>query len=89
MLDAKTISKDCLAVYQAIRDIVDVICPAADVVEVKHAKWIDEHLECSICGRSISEICDADSSLSFGIEHEMKWCPFCGAKMVKGGVAYE
>lgn len=30
----KTISKDCIAVYQAIRDIVDVICPVADVVEV-------------------------------------------------------
>lgn len=35
---AKTITNDSIAVYQAIRDIVDVICPAADVVEVVRCK---------------------------------------------------
>lgn len=35
---AKTISKDCLVVYQAIRDIVQVICPAVEVEPVVHCK---------------------------------------------------
>ena len=36
---AKTISKDCLVVYQAIRDIVDTICPAVEAKPVVHAHW--------------------------------------------------
>ena len=62
----------------------DIMCfPAADVVEVKHGYWKDlEYGTCSICNRSIREICDADSSLDYGVlEHEIKVCPFCGAKI--------
>ena len=58
--------------------------PSADVEEVKHAKWEYECLECSICKRNISEICDADSYLTSGIEDELLFCPFCGAKMDGG-----
>ncbi len=50
-------------------------------VAVACGKWEGENFECSACGRCITEICDADSYLSYGIELEMKWCPFCGAKM--------
>lgn len=55
--------------------------PTADVVEVKHGEWRHECLECSACKRNISEICDADSYLTSDIEHELLYCPFCGAKM--------
>ena len=55
--------------------------PTADVVEVKHGEWKGESLTCSVCKRDISEIYDADSYMSYGIEDELKWCPFCGAKM--------
>lgn len=58
--------------------------PTADVEEVKHGKWEGEALTCSVCDRNISEICDADSYLSYGIEDELICCPFCGAKMDGG-----
>lgn len=55
--------------------------PTADVVEMKHGEWKHECVECSVCKRNISEICDADSYLTSGIEYELLFCPFCGAKM--------
>jgi hypothetical protein len=58
--------------------------PTADVVEVKHGEWKHECVECSVCKRNISEICDADSYLTSGIEYELLFCPFCGAKMDGG-----
>lgn len=44
--------------------------PAADVVEVRHGKWIEDHefFKCSECG------CLTDYRLS-------NFCPDCGAKM--------
>ncbi len=54
----------------------------ADVQEVKHGYWKDtEYGTCSVCDRKISEIYDADSSMSYGILDELTTCPFCGAKM--------
>lgn len=46
------------------------IYPAADVVEVRHGKWIEDHefFKCSECG------CLTDYRLS-------NFCPDCGAKM--------
>jgi hypothetical protein len=44
-------------------------CPAADVVEVRHGCWIDNHngtFTCSVCG---------------GRASKMAWCGHCGAKM--------
>lgn len=44
-------------------------CPAADVVEVRHGCWIDNHngtFTCSVCG---------------GRASKMAWCGRCGAKM--------
>lgn len=55
--------------------------PTADVKEVKRGRWIGEALECSVCKRNISEIYDADSYMSSGIEDELTFCPFCGADM--------
>lgn len=78
----KTISKDTIAVYQAIRDIVNTICPAADVVHVIHGEWLNanvlncsEVFECSECGYSF----DHD-----GYQHFFNYCPNCGAKMDGG-----
>ena len=51
--------------------------PAADVVEVRHGRWIYEpgHIpHCSECGRYSD---DADTG-------EAICCPFCGAKMDGG-----
>jgi len=48
--------------------------PAADVVPVRHGKWIDEpgHIpHCSECGRYSD---DAETG-------EAICCPFCGARM--------
>lgn len=55
-----------------------------EYVEVKHGEWKHECLECSVCKRNISEIYDADSYMAYGIEDELKYCPYCGAKMDGG-----
>lgn len=66
--------------YNSVYNLIQEI-PSADVEEVKHGEWKYECLECSICKRNISEICDADSYLTSGIEYKLLFCPFCGAKM--------
>lgn len=56
---------------------IEVAIPAADVVEVKHGRWIDERqeglssfsAECSLCGKRI---------LAY---FHYYYCPNCGAKM--------
>ena len=70
---------DCFTVVQdTISDI-----PTADVAEVVRGKWIGESLECSACKRSIREIYDAESCMSYGIEDDLHYCPFCGAKITE------
>ena len=62
--------------------------PAADVVEVKHGKWIEVHkeniwndivpvLECSACGKYTVG--------TRGIMTKSNYCPNCGAKMCAEG----
>lgn len=77
------------ALYKAT-DIYNVIksAPTADVVEVRHGKWIENQeplgwrdvdcAECSVCHESW--IIDEDSSID---DYECMWhyCPHCGAKM--------
>ena len=65
--------------------------PTADVVEVRHGKWIENQeplgwcdvdcAECSVCHESW--IIDEDSSID---DYECMWhyCPHCGAKMDGG-----
>ena len=65
--------------------------PAADVVEVRHGKWVETQeplgwrdvncAECSVCHESW--IIDEDSSID---DYEYMWhyCPNCGAKMDGG-----
>lgn len=80
------------ALYKAT-DIYNVIksAPTADVVEVRHGKWIETQeplgwcdvdcAECSVCHESW--IIDEDSSID---DYECMWhyCPNCGAKMDGG-----
>ena len=77
------------ALYKAT-DIYNVIksAPTADVVEVRHGKWVETQeplgwcdvdcAECSVCHESW--IIDEDSSID---DYECMWhyCPHCGAKM--------
>lgn len=69
-----------MADLTSLREVIEDT-PTADVVEVKHGEWKHECLECSVFKRNISEICDADSYLTSGIEDELLFCPYCGAKM--------
>ena len=69
---------------QARAKVIILGQPTADVEEVQHGKWEHECLECSVCKRNISEIYDADSYMAYGIEDELKYCPYCGAKMDGG-----
>ena len=57
--------------------------PAADVQEVKHAKWVHygEDIQCSNCGHVTDDICyegDADSGYYTVLPH---YCSNCGARM--------
>ena len=77
------------ALYKAT-DIYNVIksAPTADVVEVRHGKWVETQeplgwcdvdcAECSVCHESW--IIDEDSSID---DYKCMWhyCPNCGAKM--------
>lgn len=62
--------------------------PAADVVEVRHGRWIITEYEfftCSVCGESYyngaESTAQAESYLNSG--HTYKYCPNCGACMDK------
>ena len=79
-------SKDCRIYNEGVKATEDMIqaLPTADVEVVRHGEWKHECLECSVCKRNISEIYDADSYMSYGIEDSLKYCPFCGAKMDGG-----
>ena len=47
--------------------------PSADVVKVRHGRWIGKTYKCSLCGKWVDPLQgDAD----------MNYCPNCGAKMV-------
>lgn len=60
--------------------ILDAI-PAADVVEVKHGRWISDDRDvlfsCSECGTKISTSWDCEDLV-------WNFCPNCGAKMDGG-----
>ena len=57
------------------------LMPAADAVEVKHGKWIEQgdglytYYDCSVCGESF---CFIEGSPT---DNLYKYCPNCGAKM--------
>ena len=58
--------------------------PAADVVPVRHGRWVDNH--CTACGMmpmgdEMWELCDFEPPR---FEKFMDYCPSCGAKMNGG-----
>ncbi len=87
---AKAVSADAKVVVDAIRDIVGVITPTADVVEVKHGKWLKtkaypHRVYCSECYKTyvtnelIIDGRGKGAHLVFCTEAE--YCPHCGARM--------
>ena len=78
----------------AVAQYADAVCyhlqnlPAADVVEVRHGRWIEDERTypgpglknnlCSVCG-------EIAGSWKEGLEPGRKWayCPNCGARMDK------
>lgn len=74
--------------FRDVHDVVDRlrVIPAADVVEVRHGRWVvsrtdfgwncfefPTHCKCTLCGREVS------------YQDRDNYCPKCGAKM-DGGV---
>ena len=81
---AKAVTDDGKIIVDAVRDIVAVITPTAEVEEVRHGLWIEvdqtgrnsRHIKyttkkCSVCG-----YCNG--------RRKTKRCPECGAKMDGG-----
>lgn len=67
-----------------IHALLDTI-PAADVVEVRHGRWIsvaaDVLFRCSLCD------CEVSTSWGYDQDGMFDYCPCCGAKM-DGGETY-
>lgn len=59
--------------------------PAADVIEVRHAKWDDEH-KCTACGNE-ALLEEKPDTLAHGLNSlffvDSDYCPNCGACMDK------
>ena len=80
LLDGDNEAADCF------RDCIDLLdsIPAADVVEVRHGKWVHSEIEdddwgrtfhewtCSVCGYSVAHNPTGEN-----------YCPHCGALMDK------
>lgn len=66
---------------EAMDDLADV--PAADVQEVKHAKWIyrNEDAVCSNCGQLIEDRCIEGDNKSGYYTVLPHYCSACGALM--------
>lgn len=80
---AKAVTEDGLVVVNAIKDIINIICPTASVKPVILGKWVEQKnvfvpmsralvarekaLECSCCGAMYT--------------HYTKYCGDCGAEM--------
>lgn len=60
--------------------------PTADVVEVRHGRWIDmgDFISCSLCNatRMKEFLCDYDVARRLDVH--TNYCPNCGAKMDGG-----
>jgi hypothetical protein len=79
---AKAVDESGAVVVKAIKDIVEIICPAADVVEVRHSQWDEDKYPfcnvCPECGLIIDRTCIKRNS------GKLNLCPNCGAKMDGG-----
>ena len=67
---------------KAQRVILDA--PAADVVEVRHGRWVSvQHKLARVCS-----VCNRDEPYKFAdVDADVyNYCPHCGAKMDKGKV---
>lgn len=71
-----------------LEEAVNAICaiPAADVVPVRHGRWIDTYGDswtCSVCGAE--SYFNEDWRGKDGKSYLMNYCHYCGAKMDGGG----
>lgn len=82
---SKTVNADGKVIVEAVRDIVDTICPVADVVEVRHGKWIKTYSDNKLDGNYYCSNCKNGIDIATGeetpIDRELYYCPNCGAKM--------
>lgn len=82
-IDADCLYKDITRSIDYCEDILEIVerQPAADVVEVRHGRWIEQEAdmdtiyECSVCGEPFVTI---DGTPADNLWH---YCPNCGAKM--------
>lgn len=73
-LVAMKIEYDAIALNGIIKALHDV--PAADVVEVVHARWIDHKNGNATCSH-----CRIRQTAVYDDENEQNFCGHCGAKM--------
>ena len=76
---AKTVTEDGKVIVDAIRDIVAVITPTADVAEVKHGEW-REHFAFG-CWHYDCPFCEDGYAMKEKDNTPPNYCQNCGAKM--------
>lgn len=97
---AKAVDESGAVVVKAIKDIVEIICPAADVAPVVHGEWEwfeewspstpDHPRECDDCGWRCGRCKNALADMVGGYwddsweKPKLGYCPECGAKMDGG-----
>jgi hypothetical protein len=68
---------------------VDIVrdYPAADVVPVRHGRWIDmgDFISCSECNATRMKEFLCDYGVARRLDVRTNYCPNCGAKMDKDG----
>ena len=77
------------AELRGAKKIIDRIqcAPAADVVEVRHGRWIDmgDFISCSVCNSTRLKEFLCDYAVAKRLDVRTNYCPHCGARM-DGGV---
>ena len=68
-------TKDAIACVRAI--------PAADVVPVRHGRWIDmgDFISCSLCNATQMKEFLSDYGVARRLDVRTNYCPNCGARM--------
>lgn len=91
-IDAEPLAKDTWMLYRdeehidynvAIVDALNVIDeqPTADVIEVKHGRWIEDRLCTTNGGTYGVRRCSVCEDYYQDVGYGWNYCPHCGAKM--------
>ena len=80
--DVKRLLENVVCLHEELPAQIDLI-PAADVVPVRHGRWIDmgDFISCSECNATRMKEFLCDYGVARRLDVRTKYCPNCGADM--------